>query len=86
MAVVQPEDDAPLTATIAEDLEAGEEPTASPDPVAVEEQESHVEAKAAPGDAAVMADGDVTMDAPAEATEVATGAESKTVKKRKVKA
>jgi len=55
-------DDGPLTATIGEQMEAAEEPTTSPDPEAVAEQESHVEAKDASGDLTVSAHGMVTMD------------------------
>ncbi len=55
-------DDGPLTATIGEQMEAAEEPTNSPDPEAVAEQESHVEAKDASGDLTVSAHGMVTMD------------------------
>ncbi len=53
-------DDGPLTATIGEQIEAAEEPTTSPDPEAVMEQEAHVEAKDASGDLTVG--GAVTMD------------------------
>ncbi|MGI8690201.1 MAG: 30S ribosomal protein S1 [Thermomicrobiales bacterium] len=56
-------DDGPLTATIGEQMEAAEEPTTSPDPDAVAEQEAHVEAKDASGDLTVSAHGMVTMDA-----------------------
>jgi small subunit ribosomal protein S1 len=55
-------DDGPLTATIGEQMEAAEEPTTSPDPEAVAEQEAHVEAKDASGDLTVTAHGAVTMD------------------------
>ncbi len=55
-------DDGPLTATIGEQMEVAEEPTTSPDPEAVAEQESHVEAKDASGDLTVSAHGMVTMD------------------------
>ncbi len=55
-------DDGPLTATIGEQMEAAEEPTTSPDPEAVAEQEAHVEAKDASGDLTVTAHGVVTMD------------------------
>jgi len=55
-------DDGPLTATIGEQMEAAEEPTTSPDPEAVAEQESHVEAKDVSGDLTVSAHGMVTMD------------------------
>jgi small subunit ribosomal protein S1 len=55
-------DDGPLTATIAEATEAGEEPTASPDPEAVTEALQETEAKAASGDVTVLAHGNVTMD------------------------
>lgn len=55
-------DDGPLTATIGEQMEAAEEPTTSPDPEAVAEQEAHVEAKDASGDLTVSAHGMVTMD------------------------
>jgi len=55
-------DDGPLTATIGEQIEAAEEPTTSPDPEAVAEQEAHVEAKDASGDLTVSAHGMVTMD------------------------
>ncbi len=55
-------DDGPLTATIGEQMEAAEEPTTSPNPEAVAEQESHVEAKDASGDLTVSAHGMVTMD------------------------
>jgi len=54
--------DGPLTATIGKQMEAAEEPTTSPDPEAVAEQESHVEAKDASGDLTVSAHGMVTMD------------------------
>jgi len=55
-------DDGPLTAMIGEQMEAAEEPTTSPDPEAVAEQEAHVEAKDASGDLTVSAHGMVTMD------------------------
>ena len=79
------DDDAPLTATIAEEVEAGEEPTASPDPEAVAEQESHIEAKAASGDVAVLAHGTVTMDPPNEAGEAVSSAGSETATESSVK-
>ncbi len=66
-------DDGPLTATIGEQLEAAEEPTTSPDPEAVAEQEAHVEAKDASGDLTVSAHGMVTMD---PATEVGAAVSS----------
>jgi predicted RNA-binding protein with RPS1 domain len=78
-------EEAPLTATIAEELEAGEEPTASPDPEAVAEQESHVEAKAASGDVAVLAHGEVTMDPASEAGEAVSSAGSETATESSVK-
>jgi small subunit ribosomal protein S1 len=69
--------DEPLTATIADEIRAGEEPTPTPDPEAVREEESHVEANAAAGDLTVLAHGDVTMDVPSDAGEAisAAGAE-----------
>jgi small subunit ribosomal protein S1 len=79
------EDDAPLTATIVEELRAGEEPTASPDPEAVAEQEVHVEAKAASGDVAVTAHGEVTMDPPNEVSDAVSDAGSETATERSVK-
>jgi len=77
-------DDGPLGATIAEQMEAALEPTTSPDPEAVTEQLSHVEAKDASGDLTVTAHGGVTMDpgddaeAPAPSAEVRTATESET--------
>jgi small subunit ribosomal protein S1 len=73
-------DDAPLTATIAEELKAGEEPAPSPDPAAVREEESHIEANAAAGDVAVLAHGEVTMDTPSDVGRAvsAAGAEEPT--------
>lgn len=59
-------DEGPLTATIGEQMEAAEEPTTSPDPEAVAEQEAHVEAKDASGDLTVSAHGAVTMDPASE--------------------
>jgi small subunit ribosomal protein S1 len=79
------EEDVPLTATIAEELEAGEEPTASPDPEAVAEQEAHVEAKAASGDVAVLAHGEVTMDPANDAGDAVSSAGSETATERSVK-
>jgi hypothetical protein len=80
------EDAEVLTATIAEEIEAGEEPTPSPDPAAVAEQESHIEANAAAGDVAVIAHGNVTMDRPNEAGEAVSSAGSETATERSVKA
>ena len=55
------EDNEPLTATIAEEVHSGEEPSETPDPEAVREQEEHTEAKAASGNLNVGAHGDVSM-------------------------
>ncbi len=66
-------DDGPLTATIGEQMGAAEEPTTSPDPEAVAELESHVEANDASGDLTVTAHGNVTMD---RATEVGAASSS----------
>ncbi len=68
------DDDGPLTATIGEQLEAAEEPTTSPDPEAVAEQEAHVEAKDASGDLTVTAHGMVTMDRASDVAEAAPSA------------
>jgi small subunit ribosomal protein S1 len=67
-------DDAPLTATIAESTEAGEETSPSPDPEAVTEALEETEAKAASGDVAVLAHGNVTMDDPSEVGEAVSAA------------
>ncbi len=67
-------DDGPLTATIGEQMEAAEEPTTSPDPEAVAEQESHVEANDAAGDLTVTAHGMVTMDRASEVGPAASSA------------
>jgi small subunit ribosomal protein S1 len=73
-------DDEPLTATIADEVRAGEEPTPTPDTEAVRDEESHIEANAASGDVAVLAHGNVTMDDPSDVGEAvsAAGAEEPT--------
>ncbi len=67
-------DDTPLTATIAEEIEAGEEPAPTPDPEAVTEALEETEAKAASGDVTVLAHGNVTMDTPSDVGEAVSAA------------